>query len=387
MVEARKKLRRASACVGLFLAVPLCFAQAFGRFGYTEKIAVASFDVSRVGFQTKHAASDAFRWENPSTWWRPLATSEYQQVVGLSGVGRSPSKARFDLFEPGFALYFGTGMGLHTASTAAPYLSWSEGSVGPGVPTPKVSWVMLSFRNAQPPLVLAFLGAPAALTLTGRSGDWILRADTLYQGWVRVVAPLGTQGFSANSAGELGRLVKEVAAEAEVWTEPAPQLLGVQVSDEPTAVTATWTFDRPGALVPTPITLAPYGAYPLKLQSRTRNEPLSSRMPAPLRLGTAAPSKSKPSTTMPEARTTQMALPSAAFPAACRTTRPPTARTVRRSRVHTATSPAYSPESTSIKAPGCASLDASAIVFTSLAGPTRMTCRTSPASSASAGPG
>ena len=270
MVEARKKLRRASACVGLLLAVPLCFAQAFGRFGYTEKIAVASFDVSRVGFQTKHAASDAFRWENPSTWWRPLATSEYQQVVGLSGVGRSPSKARFDLFEPGFALYFGTGMGLHTASTAAPYLSWSEGSVGPGVPTPKVSWVMLSFRNAQPPLVLAFLGAPAALTLTGRSGDWILRADTLYQGWVRVVAPLGTQGFSANSAGELGRLVKEVAAEAEVWTEPAPQLLGVQVSDEPTAVTATWTFDRPGALVPTPITLAPYGAYPLKLQSRTR---------------------------------------------------------------------------------------------------------------------
>lgn len=270
MVDARKTLRRASACAALLLAVQFCAAQAFGRFGYSENVALASFEVTRSGFQTKHAASDAFRWENPSTWWRPLATSEFQQIVGLSGVGRSPSKARFDLFEPGFALYYGTGMGLRTSSTAAPYISWAEGSVGPGVPTPKVRWVMLSFRNAQPPIVLAFLGDPASLTLTGRSGDWTLRTDSLYQGWVRVVAPLGTQAFSANSAGELGRLVKEVESEAAVWTEPAPRLLDMQVTDEPTAVTAAWTFDRPGALVPTPITLAPFGGYPLKLQSRTR---------------------------------------------------------------------------------------------------------------------
>ncbi len=263
-------LRHPLLCAALALGAHLGWSQAFGRFGYTEKVAVPSFEVTREGFQIKSPLADGFRFETASTWWRPLATSEYQQVVGLSGVGRSPSKVRFDLFEPGFALYFGTGVGLHTASTAAPYLSWAEGSVGPGVPTPKVSWLMLSFRNAQPPVVLAFLGPPAAVTLTGRSGDWTLRTDSLYQGWVRVVAPFGVRGYSTNTAAELGRLVKRVVAEAAVWTAPAPRLLDVRVTEEPTAVTAVWTFDRPGALVPTPITLAPLGGYPLKLQSKTR---------------------------------------------------------------------------------------------------------------------
>lgn len=246
-------------------------AEAFGRFGYVDHAAASGFAVERTGFRTAHAASDTFRFEEPSTWWKPLVTSEYSQIVGLSGVGRSPSKVRLNLFEPGVAFYCANGLGLKLSTNSPPFVSWANGSVGPGVPTPKVSWLLVSFRNAQPPVLFVFLNGPATFELTGRSGDWTLRTEALYQGWVRVVAPLGSESLPTNNASELGALVARSIKELETWSAPAPELKKVEIKDEPTAVTATWSFDRPGFLVPPAVILAPLGGYPLKLQTRVRS--------------------------------------------------------------------------------------------------------------------
>ncbi|MCO5298294.1 MAG: hypothetical protein M9921_15710 [Fimbriimonadaceae bacterium] len=242
-------------------------ANPFGRFGYVEHATASGFVVSPTGFRSVHPASDTFRFEEPSTWWRPLATSETGQIVGLSGVGRSPSKARLDLFEPGVAFYCANGLGLKLSSTSPPFVSWADGSVGPGVPTPKVSWLLVSFRDAQPPILFAFLDGPATFEMTGRSGDWTLRTESLYRGWIRVVAPMGLEARPTNNAAELGALVERCTKEIPAWTAPAATLQEIAIKDEPTAITATWKFDRSGFVVPPAVLLAPLGGYPLKLQS------------------------------------------------------------------------------------------------------------------------
>lgn len=245
-------------------------ANPFGRFGYVDHATASGFVVTPAGFRTVHPAADTFRFEEPSTWWRPLATSEYGQIVGLSGVGRSPSKVRMDLFEPGVALYCANGLGVKLSSTSPPFVSWADGSVGPGVPTPKVPWLLVSFRDAQPPVLFVFLDGPATFELTGRPGDWTLRTASLARGWIRVVAPTGVEARPTNNAAELGELVERCTKELSAWTAPLATLQEIEVRDEPTAVTATWKFDRPGFVVPPPVLLAPLGGYPLKLQSAVR---------------------------------------------------------------------------------------------------------------------
>ncbi len=74
-------------------------------------------------------------------------------------------------------------------------------------------------------------------------------------------------------------------------------------------------------------------------QSRTVSEPRSSRIPAPFRSRTRAPTKATFSTETRSPRTTQMPLPSADAPAATRRGRPLTPRIVRSFCVQTATSP------------------------------------------------
>jgi hypothetical protein len=241
--------------------------QEFGRFGYVERVEIPHFDVNLKGFRIQNDRADTFYFESASRRWRPVQTTAFEQTVVLSGIGRSPEKVRFDLGGSGFQMFFRHGLSFRLTSTQAPYLTWSEGSVGPGVPTPASPWILVSFRDAQPPLLISFLGSPSALTVSGKPGDWRLAAAEGFQGWVRFAAPLGLEGYTTNSAAALGGLKAKCKPLLKYLTGPVPKLLSVETKDEPTGVTATWTFDRPYALLPVPALLANLGGYPLKLQS------------------------------------------------------------------------------------------------------------------------
>lgn len=234
---------------------------------------VPGLSLDAEGFGSTHPAADRLRFEHRSLIWVAQQTTEWGQTVTLTGASGAPAKARANLWAEGLELYFRAGIRLRFSSISPPYLTWSEGSVGPGVPTPKAGWCALSFRDAQPPLVFAFQGGEAGLVLEGRSGDWILRSDGAYQGWVRVVAPLGVVPHAANSARALGELVAQIRPWAEAWREPAPSLVSSEVIDSPTAVEVRYRFDRPGAVVPPAAVLGPLGGYGPKLTGELVRRP------------------------------------------------------------------------------------------------------------------
>lgn len=250
-----------SISAALALAVTSATAEPFGRFGYAPRLVVPGLVFDAEGFKTNHAASDAFKFESKSLIWVVQQTSAYGQIVTLTGANGSPTKVKANLWAEGLELYFRAGIRLRLASTSAPYLTWLEGSVGPGVPTQASKWCLVSFRDAQPPVLFCFQGGMASLMVDGRAGDWVLRTDGAYSGWTRVLAPLGNQPYATNSAKSLGELVNTIKPFLEEWQSPAANLLSETIVDSPTAVELRWTFDRPGAVVPPAVTLGPLGGY------------------------------------------------------------------------------------------------------------------------------
>lgn len=151
-------------------------------------------------------------------------------------------------------------------STAAPYLTWSEGSGAAKVPTPAVSWIVLSFRDNQPPVVLGFPGDPCSLVVVGKPGAWEVRADD-YKGWVRLGLPVGLTGEPANTAAALGRLATITANSSAFWTRPEPELLRFQATADDSTVTGEWTFDQPFVVIPQAMTMAPLAGYRVSVTS------------------------------------------------------------------------------------------------------------------------
>jgi hypothetical protein len=148
-------------------------------------------------------------------------------------------------------------------------LTWSEGSAGADVPTPSAQWILVSFRDSQPPLLMAMLSGPESFELKGKPGAWQLMSASKYEGWIRFSAPLGLTPLATNSAAALGSLKVRVAPLLKYLTGPVPKLLKVETIEQEGGLTANWTFDRPYALVPIPVVLASLGGYPLKLESNS----------------------------------------------------------------------------------------------------------------------
>lgn len=172
-----------------------------------------------------------------------------------------------DLEAPGFSLYFENGINLKLAETGAPFLSWPDGSVGQTVPTPAGPWVLVSFRTDQPPVLLSFVGTQASMSIQGASGDWHLRSEGAFKGWVRFLLPLGETGADPVNASGLGELTKAIVENQTLWSGAAPSLVDTHLEADSNSLTVTWTFDKAGALVPGAALLAGYGGDSLQITS------------------------------------------------------------------------------------------------------------------------
>jgi len=216
------------------------------------------------------SVADEFVFATPLSDWKPSSTSALEQTVdvGASQAG-VPSQLRFDLSAPGFSAYFPDGIDLVVGTIGSPILSWSEGSVENSVSTPPSPWVLVTFRQGEPPVLFSFPDAPQAMIVDGAAGKWHLRTIGKFSGWVRLLLPFGLESRSAVTAGSLGDLVKRLQADGEIWTGAAPRLVDSKVTSDATSVTATWTFDKAGALVPQSAIVAGYGGYPLHLLTKT----------------------------------------------------------------------------------------------------------------------
>jgi hypothetical protein len=250
----------------LLLPASLLYAQAFGRFGYAQLPRVDGLSVEPTFVAVAANSADHLRFEHPASMWGPVATSDFEQTISFGKDQFSPAKIRITLSAPGVSMYCPNGLRFHLSTPSSPYLTWVEGSVSNGVPTPASDWLVLSFATKQPPLIFGFPSAPCSMRIDGRAGDWTLSFSPL-KGWVRVGPLLGIRGVSANTAFTLGQLSEQAAKQADLYTMLPPKLLGLSVESDLESVTATWRFDRPGAVLPTAAALADLGGYPIKIQS------------------------------------------------------------------------------------------------------------------------
>ncbi|HMS54623.1 MAG TPA: hypothetical protein PKA27_04415 [Fimbriimonadaceae bacterium] len=250
---------RFSASVISLLLASLTVAAPFGRFGYSASPLVPGFEIDRGGFRAKAAGAPAFRFDQPSTYWKPVATTDISQSAALSGFVRTPTKFRQDLTAPGFQLHFANGFRFRLSTKEAPYLTWHEASVGPGVPTPSVRWVGVSFKDHVPPLVIGFMDGASTVTVKGRAGDWTVESPA--KGWVRIALPYGTMGVSTESASKLGALSNMLKRHDLLWFGPSPQLTSTDIVSDESSLTVTWKFSAPNVVVPPPVVLAPLAGY------------------------------------------------------------------------------------------------------------------------------
>ncbi|MGV3614333.1 MAG: hypothetical protein ACO1SV_03265 [Fimbriimonas sp.] len=263
---------RAATSAALAVLAVAAHAQAFGRFGYVETTRFSGLTLGKDGLAADHPTADRLRFTAPVPEWRPIETSEFDQTVRLGPDEEGlPSKLKLSLLTPGVSVYFPKGMRFRLGSTAAPYLTWSDGSASNAVPTPGVRWIALSFRDAQPALLLGFPSGTASLLIKGQPGAWEVSAEA-YSGWVRVALPRGGVAEPTNSAAALGRLAKTAAASATLLASPVPQFTGFSAEAEPdgNGVVATWSFDRSGFVLPQALTLARLGGYPVGVLSPIR---------------------------------------------------------------------------------------------------------------------
>ncbi|CAN5434995.1 hypothetical protein BH11ARM1_BH11ARM1_09040 [soil metagenome] len=259
-------MRRFSFVI-LFLLSASAFGQGFGRFGYQNKPTIPGFTVDQSGIVAKHPRADKLQFVTPSKTWLPVQIAADGETLLLDKRPGNPLKIRLHLTAPGISYFYPAGVRFKVDSIAAPYLTWLDGSVTKGVPSPASSWLVVSFRNDQPPIILGFPDAPAALEVTGKPGDWEISSSAEYTGWVRVGLPIGTQGVAANTASSLGKLAQIADQQQFIWTHRAPTVIDQQVTTDALSVTSTWIYDQPGALVPRAAVFAALGGYPVKIIS------------------------------------------------------------------------------------------------------------------------
>ncbi len=249
--------------------------EGFGRFGYTKAPEFPGFDVNQSGFKTHYSGSDRFTFATPLKIWNPIATSPWRQVVLTDGGVGKPSKIRFDLWDCGVSMYFPAGIDLRAHSTGSPFLSWKDGSVRDGIPTPKTKWICLSFSDQQPPIVFGFPGEPTALEISGELGNWSIKSPKNFKGWVRIALPFGLEPFRSTTVQGLGKVSTRCTKEQELWSAAIEDVGDPILEDDSDGITATWNLPRKRTVIPNIFYLSALGGYPCRILSDSSSYPSS----------------------------------------------------------------------------------------------------------------
>ncbi|HLO98011.1 MAG TPA: hypothetical protein VK171_05400, partial [Fimbriimonas sp.] len=222
------------------------------------------------------SGSDRFSFATPLKIWNPVAVSPMRQVIMTDGGPGRPSKIRLDLWDCGPAFYFENGIQLNIRCSASPFLSWKEGSVKNGIPTPPSEWIALSFQDRQPPIVFGFPEANTGLQIEGDIGNWTITSPKTFKGWVRIGLPYGIEPYRSSTAEGLGKLSQRCKAQENLWYAPLADVPEPEIDQDSDGVTATWRLPRKRCLVPNMFYFNQFGDYPLRIQTPISEYPAAS---------------------------------------------------------------------------------------------------------------
>jgi hypothetical protein len=226
------------------------------------------------GFRADAPGAEYVLFANPLQDIKAVRRTPWLGEYSFGPGGAGPRLLSAPLRAPGFELEFEGPWRLGFDSLTAPLLSAAEATYDQDVPTAPGSWIVVSFDRAQPPLVIGFLSGPQQAILQGRPGSWILAGSSPASQRIRIGLPIGSEAFSGRDAAGLGRLVERIKRSEAVWTSPAPKLVGEKWSVEPGGIRLTWTFDRPGSLIPPALILAKAGGYAVEIEGEVLGEEL-----------------------------------------------------------------------------------------------------------------
>jgi hypothetical protein len=247
----------------------VALAQGIGRFGYTTNPKIPNWFVADHGIRPLFQGAPTIEFDGTVRKRIVTGLSPDQFSANWVSTDFAPTRFKISLFSPGPELLFERGLKLRFRTVQPPILSWTEGSVGPEVPTPKLKWVVVSFQESLPPVLLAFPDSPAAVVVKGNALDWVLEwHGEPYKSWVRFALPLGVRALTTKDAAALGLMIASVKKHEDYWQGPSPKLVSVSTENERYAVTGIWKFSHAGAVVPPAAFLARRGGYDVQNQSK-----------------------------------------------------------------------------------------------------------------------
>ncbi len=238
-----------------------------GRFGFDAPIDSTLFEINPQGIKPKHDTGVQLDFWELSPPFVIEDASNDETTFRLHNRALSPLRMRVSHWSPSIELYFPQGLGLRWKAQKPPFLSWSEGSVGSRVPMPPSRWALLSSPELGIPILISFPDSQASIRVSGEPGNWVIRSNVEFKGWVRLTTPLGLKPVRTSDARTLGALVKRVSQLANYWHGRIPKVTGFKAVDGADGVNALWEFDAPGAAVPMPIVYAGSGGYSTRQRS------------------------------------------------------------------------------------------------------------------------
>ncbi|MBL8064919.1 MAG: hypothetical protein JNM34_03570 [Chthonomonadaceae bacterium] len=241
----------------------LAYSLGQGRFFGSDLPKFPGFQFSSEGFKSAHPGSDLFKFPTSVKFVRQSASPEGAYYVCDHFRG-GPSSIGVNLRAMGFEAYFANGIDLRLTSLSGPLLTVMGASFGPETPAPASRWVLVSFADQQPPLLISFLGQPPEIVVSGSSGDWHVKSSP-FVGWARFSLPFGIKPKPANNVSTLGQMATDIKHREFLYIEQAPKLVSQKAERSPNSVDVTYEFDRPGAALPPAIGLAKLGGYAVKV--------------------------------------------------------------------------------------------------------------------------
>ncbi|MEO7453627.1 MAG: hypothetical protein ABIV13_02555 [Fimbriimonadales bacterium] len=222
----------------------------FGQFAFGHRHTLPAFDLDPTAFtaRTENALTIRLGPERAGIVTEKL--SRFGKTIALRPAGNAPVRIDYEATSLGFSLRYVNGMEWSAEGEAPPFITWSEGTVGPGVPAAPEGWALLTWRNPRPPLLLVFSN-PVSLRSEKTDTGFSLSSPR-WTGTVSVRLPFGKRSVATASAADFGGLLAELRPLLPYMVKPAPLATGATVTPHADGYEVAVRFDSPGAAVPPP---------------------------------------------------------------------------------------------------------------------------------------
>ena len=222
----------------------------FGQFAFGHSHSLPAFDVSPTAFTAKAPNALKVTLSPERTGIVIEKMSRFGKTIALRPAGNAPVRMDYESTSLGFSLRYVNGMEWTAEGEAPPFITWSEGTVGPGVPAAAEGWALLTWRTERPPLLLVFSN-PVSLR-SERTDRGFIVSSPRWTGTVSVRLPFGKRSVSTAAAADFGKLLQELRPMLPMLTSPAPKPVDAAVKPHAEGYEISVRFDRPGTVVPPP---------------------------------------------------------------------------------------------------------------------------------------